>query len=76
MTGGSMNPARSFGPAFYNSNWNHHWIYWIGPLLGAISASFVYKLVFARDKFHETRENEIEESENERERLKKTRCEL
>ncbi len=32
-----MNPTRSFGPAVANRHFEHyHWIYWIGPALGAL----------------------------------------
>jgi len=45
-TGGSMNPARSFGPAVIANQWSNHWIYWIGPLTGAVVAAFVQDLIF------------------------------
>ena len=35
FTGGSMNPARSFGPAIIFGELQDHWIYWIAPLIGA-----------------------------------------
>jgi aquaporin related protein len=45
FTGGSLNPARSFGPAVVVGFTNYHWIYWLGPLLGAGVASGIYALV-------------------------------
>ncbi|KAF2786591.1 aquaporin-like protein [Melanomma pulvis-pyrius CBS 109.77] len=45
-TGGSLNPARSFGPdVILRSFDGYHWIYWIGPLLGAIVAVIFYRLI-------------------------------
>lgn len=41
-TGTSINPARSFGPAVVTKFVGYHWIYWIGPLMGAILAWGVY----------------------------------
>ncbi|GAB1867058.1 Aquaporin AQPcic [Camponotus japonicus] len=45
-TGGSMNPARSFAPALWNNEWTHQWIYWFGPIGGALIASFAYRTIF------------------------------
>ncbi|ORY02492.1 major intrinsic protein, partial [Basidiobolus meristosporus CBS 931.73] len=49
-TGGSLNPARSFGPAVAASGithdvWTHHWIYWVAPLLGSAIATFLYRVL-------------------------------
>ncbi|THF69189.1 aquaporin [Deinococcus sp. Arct2-2] len=38
ITGASMNPARSFGPALASGIWTAHWLYWAAPLLGAALA--------------------------------------
>ncbi len=46
MTGASMNPARSFGPAIVANVWTDHWIYWLGPLIGAALAALIYQYVF------------------------------
>lgn len=46
FTGGSLNPARSFGPAVVNTSFVHyHWIYWLGPILGSIVAAGFYKFI-------------------------------
>ncbi|KAH8710207.1 aquaporin-like protein [Phaeosphaeriaceae sp. PMI808] len=45
FTGASLNPARSFGPDLVLRTFDsYHWIYWIGPLLGAILSVIVYRL--------------------------------
>ncbi|KAI5926106.1 aquaporin-like protein [Camillea tinctor] len=47
-TGGSLNPARSFGPCVVNASFeDYHWIYWIGPILGSLLASAFYITVKA-----------------------------
>jgi len=45
ISGISTNPARSFGPSVVSGVWDAWWIYWIGPLAGALLASAVaYRL--------------------------------
>ena len=45
VTGASMNPARSFGPALASGAWDNFWIYVVGPLVGAGLGGFAYQLV-------------------------------
>ncbi len=43
ITGAAMNPARAFGPALALGVWHHHFVYWIGPLLGGVIGALVYR---------------------------------
>lgn len=45
ISGASMNPARSFGPAVLANVWQDHWLYWIGPVAGAILGALLYQWV-------------------------------
>ncbi|KAK8546189.1 hypothetical protein V6N12_026986 [Hibiscus sabdariffa] len=48
ITGTGINPARSIGAAvIYNKKeaWDHHWIFWVGPMVGAAIAAFYHALI-------------------------------
>ena len=45
VSGASMNPARSFGPALVTGEWSDFWIYVLGPLAGAALGAFAYQAV-------------------------------
>ncbi|KAK3027068.1 hypothetical protein RJ639_040900 [Escallonia herrerae] len=46
FSGGSMNPARSFGPAVASGDFHDVWIYWVGPMIGGGLAGLIYSNVF------------------------------
>jgi len=46
LTGGSVNPARSFDPSVVSHRFHgYHWIYWISPILSSLLASGFYKFI-------------------------------
>lgn len=50
LTGASMNPARSFGPALLAGDFSQLWLYIVGPLLGAAAGAFVYTKIQCSDE--------------------------
>ncbi|XP_070496733.1 aquaporin-like [Chironomus tepperi] len=48
--GGSMNPARSFGPAIYNWNWENHWMFWAAPTSGGLAATLMFRYAFHKEE--------------------------
>ena len=49
LTGASMNPARTFGPALASGSWEFHWIYWAAPIIGGIIAGVIMNYVFVKN---------------------------
>jgi glycerol uptake facilitator-like aquaporin len=49
ITGAAMNPARTFGPALVAGVWEGHAVYWIGPLLGAGIAGWLYNTFLLKE---------------------------
>jgi aquaporin Z len=50
ITGASMNPARSFGPALVYGHFDWHWCYWLAPIAGAVVAAVIYdKLILGSE---------------------------
>ncbi len=45
ISGASINPARTFGPSLVSGNFAFHWLYWIAPIMGAITAALVYEYI-------------------------------
>jgi aquaporin Z len=48
LTGASMNPARSLGPALIGGRWESHWIYWGAPIAGMCSAALALRWLRGR----------------------------
>ncbi|HEY4673971.1 MAG TPA: aquaporin [Nitrososphaerales archaeon] len=48
LSGASLNPARTLGPALVSGVFDAHWVYWVGPIVGAVIAVFLYQYVFLK----------------------------
>lgn len=48
ISGAAMNPARVLGPAIIGGEWNAHWVYWAGPLVGAGLAAQLYDFLYSK----------------------------
>jgi len=53
VTGASMNPARSFGPAFIHNHFDFHLWYWVAPVAGAVAAALLYHHVLLEKESNE-----------------------
>jgi MIP family channel proteins len=49
VTGASMNPARSLGPAIAAWEWRDFWVYLVGPVVGAAAGALAYQLIRGDD---------------------------
>lgn len=45
ISGASMNPARSLGPAIIANRYESIWVYMVGPIFGMISGAWAYNLI-------------------------------
>ncbi len=50
ITGASMNPARSLGPALVDWLWTAQWVYVLGPILGALAGALTYRLLCGKQQ--------------------------
>jgi len=50
LTGAAMNPARALGPALASGHLNDWYVYWVGPIIGALIAGLLYSRVFLNAK--------------------------
>ena len=48
VSGAAMNPARWFGPAIVQGAFDNWWIYWVGPIVGAVLAALLWNEVYLK----------------------------
>ncbi len=61
ITGGSMNPARSLGPALFSgmAALSVYWVYVVGPVIGAVAASLLYESIRGGEHHAQSAPNDI-----------------
>lgn len=63
VTGGSMNPARSLGPALFQpAALSNYWLYAFAPCLGTVLAAFVFELIRLEPEHAKGAPNELAEA--------------
>lgn len=50
ISGGSMNPARTIGPAIASASYEGIWVYFVGPVTGTLLGAWSYKLIRVPDE--------------------------
>lgn len=65
ITGTSVNPARSLGPAVFvgGDAMLELWLFWLAPIIGGILAAYLWKWIFSEEKFDTTMEGQMSELE-------------
>ncbi len=53
FSGGALNPMRVFGPAVISGHFDFHYVWWLGPVSGAVAAGLLYGIVFKRKREQE-----------------------
>ncbi|WOL20277.1 aquaporin NIP2-1-like [Canna indica] len=59
VSGGSMNPARTLGPAVASRKYNSLWVYFVGPVLGTLSGAWSYSFIRMNEKQPQTTANKL-----------------
>ena len=70
LTGASMNPARTLGPALVGDVWVTHWVYWLGPILGASVAALTAQYLWQADEDPFQKEDRLVVNKQREHRLK------
>jgi glycerol uptake facilitator-like aquaporin len=50
LTGGAANPARWLGPAVASMDFDSAWVYWVGPIVGALLGGYTFKYLLSPTK--------------------------
>ena len=66
LTGASMNPARSLGPALASGTWTDFWVYLVGPLLGAPLGALAYQYMRGERPRPPLAHHDMEEADGDR----------